>query len=108
VESRTRIELPPYVTRPFEIFVNGVLQVEGTDFENVGSALLFERRLVREGKLGFWRWARMGLGVAGSYRQNDTVDVVFAHEGRRTVRGLFVPAAVPEHPSPDETPRAAS
>ena len=76
MESRTRIQLPPHVARPFEVFVNGVPQVEGTDFEVVGTSLLFERLLVREGQLGFWRWLRMFLGVAGSYRRNDTVDVV--------------------------------
>jgi hypothetical protein len=97
VESRTRIEVPSYVTRPFEVFVNGVPQLEGEDYEQVGSALLFHRRLAREGKLGFWRWLRMGLGVAGSYRQNDSVDVVFTVNGRRTVKGLVVP--VPDEAS---------
>jgi hypothetical protein len=91
VESQTRIELPSHVTRPFEVFVNGVAQVEGTDFEQVGTSLVFNRRLVREGKLGFWRWARMGLGVAGSYRQNDTIDVIFSLNGRRTVASLAPP-----------------
>ncbi len=74
MESRTRIELPPQVRRPFEVFVNGVPQVEGTDFEAVGSTLLFPRTLAREGKIGFWRWARLFLGVAGTYKQNDTID----------------------------------
>jgi hypothetical protein len=93
VENRTRIELPPQVTRPFEVFVNGVPQVEGTDFEILGTSLLFERVLVREGRLGFWRWFRMFLGVAGSYRQNDTVDVVYSAGGRRQVASLAPPAA---------------
>ena len=97
MENRTRIELPPYVTRPFEVFVNGVPQAEGSDYEHVGSSLVFSRRLAREGKLGFWRWLRMGLGVAGSYRQNDSVDVVFTYEGRRIVKGLLVP-------TPEELP----
>jgi hypothetical protein len=91
VENETRIEVPSYVTRPFEVFVNGVPQKEGPDYELLGATLVFPRRLAKEGKLGFWRWLRMGLGVAGSYRQNDTVDVVFTHDGRRTVRGLLVP-----------------
>ena len=73
------------------MFVNGVPQAEGTDYEQVGSSLVFPRRLAQEGKLGFWRWLRMGLGVAGSYRQNDSVDVVFTAEGRRIVKGLRVP-----------------
>lgn len=93
MENRTRIELPPHVARPFEVFVNGVPQVEGTDFEVVGTSLLFERPLVREGHLGFWRWTRMFLGVAGSYRQNDTIDVVYSLEGKRRVASLAPPSA---------------
>ncbi len=103
MEIRTRIELPSYVTRPYEVFVNGVPQAEGSDYEQVGSSLVFPRRLAREGKLGFWRWLRMGLGVAGSYRQNDSVDVVFTAEGRRIVKGLLVP--VPDEAQGDADER---
>ena len=85
MRSRTRVDLPAAVERPFEVFVNGVPQVEGADFRVAGRALVFERDLRREGKLGFWRWASNFLGVAGSYRQNDVVDVVYAVAGRRQV-----------------------
>ena len=95
VETATRIELPPGVGRPFEVYVNGVLQVEGTDFEVVGVSLLFPRVLRREGNLGFWRWARMAAGIAGSYRQNDSVDVIYSHEGRRRVVSLAPPPSGP-------------
>jgi hypothetical protein len=91
VENRTQIDLPPQVSRPFEVFVNGVQQAEGTDFEIVGSSLVFNRSLEREGTLGFWRWARMALGIAGTYRKNDLVDVVYSHNGRRTVATLAPP-----------------
>ena len=74
-----------YVREPFEVFVNGVPQVEGTDYEVVGSSLLFNRSLAREGKLGLWRWLSMLLGIAGTYRKNDTIDVVFTVNGRRKV-----------------------
>ena len=87
--ARSRVELPAYVAGPFEVFVNGVPQHRGTDYEQVGSSLLFGRALAAEGKLGFWRWASMLLGVAGTYRQNDTVDVVYeADGGRRVASGL--------------------
>jgi hypothetical protein len=76
------------VTRPFEVFVNGVPQVEGEDYELMGSTLLFNRQLVREGNIGWWRWARMALGIAGTYRKNDNVDVVFTANGRRRVATL--------------------
>jgi len=85
VRSRTRVDLPAAVERPFEVFVSGVPQREGADFRVVGRALVFERDLRREGKLGFWRWASNFLGVAGSYGQNDVVDVVYASGGRRQV-----------------------
>ena len=84
------------------MFVNGVPQAEGTDYEQVGSSLVFPRQLAQEGKLGFWRWLRMGLGVAGSYRQNDSVDVVFTVEGRRVVKGLLVPLPGELQADPDE------
>lgn len=85
MENRSRIDLPSYVTRPYEVYVNGVPQVEGTDFEVIGASLLFARPLAREGRLGFWRWLSMFLGVAGTYRKHETVDVVYTLNGRRGV-----------------------
>ena len=85
METTTRVDLPPYVRAPFEVFVNGVPQVEGKDFEVVGPRLVFDRSSRSEGKLGFWRWLSMLLGIAGTYRKNDTVDVVFTVDGRRKV-----------------------
>ena len=57
----------------------------GSVFRREGSALVFDRPLAREGRLGFWRWLSLFLGVAGTYRQNDTVDVVYELGGRRQV-----------------------
>jgi hypothetical protein len=82
---RTRVRLPPDVTRPFEIYLNGVPQTEGQDFRVEGRTLVFDRELRTEGKLGFWRWLSMWVGVAGTYRQNDSVDVVYQRNGRRAV-----------------------
>jgi hypothetical protein len=93
MEAKTRIDLPSHVTRPFEVFVNGVPQTEGTDFQVVGSALVFAETLSREGQIGFWRWLRMGLGIAGTYRKNDTIDVVYSLNGRRVVATLAAPVA---------------
>lgn len=76
------------VTEPFEVFVNGVEQLQGRDFERAGRSLVFHRELHQEGRLGFWRWLSIALGIAGTYRKNDTVDVVFTVSGRRTVVSL--------------------
>ncbi len=79
------MELPEQVAGSFEVFVNGVPQVEGVDYERIGRLLVFQQELAEEGRLGFWRWLSLFLGVAGTYRKNDTVDVVFTRDGRRTV-----------------------
>ena len=83
--TRSRVELPENVGADFEVFVNGVPQQRGRDFDVVGRTLVFNRTLEREGRLGFWRWLSLFLGVAGTYRQNDSVDVVYQHDGRRIV-----------------------
>jgi hypothetical protein len=88
VESQSRVELPEAVTGSFAVYVNGVEQHPGVDFEQVGRLLVFRRELATEGRLGFWRWFSLFLGVAGTYRKNETVDVVYDAGGRRTVVSL--------------------
>jgi hypothetical protein len=83
--SRSRVELPADALPPFQVFLNGVQQEQGRDFQVEGRALLFDRPLAQEGRLGFWRWLSILLGVAGTYRQNDSVDVVYQRGGRRVV-----------------------
>jgi hypothetical protein len=85
VPERTRVQLPAGVEGTFEDFVNGVVQQQGRDCRREGGELVFDRRLAREGQLGFWRWLSLFLGVAGTYRQNDSVDVVYERNGRRVV-----------------------
>src|SRR5919201_1092693 len=86
--ERTRVQLPPGVAGDFEVFLNGVRQVEGRDFRHEPGELVFERPLVGEGRLGFWRWLSLFLGVAGTYRQDGKVDVIYEVGGRRAVRGI--------------------
>jgi len=46
---------------------------------------VFDRRLQKEGRLGFWRWTAMFLSLFGPYRQNDSVDVQYRRAGRDQV-----------------------
>jgi hypothetical protein len=89
VESRSQVELPSHVDGPLEVYVNGVPQKPGVDYEQLGRTLVFRDELAQEGKLGFWRWLSLVLGVAGTYRKNDTVDVVYTLKGKRTVVSLY-------------------
>ena len=83
--ERTRAQLPGDVGGSFEVYVNGVRQRPGADFRVEGQTLVFDRTLAQEGRLGFWRWTSLFLGVAGTYRENDSVDVVYERGGRRVV-----------------------
>ena len=81
----TKVQLPTGVEPPFEVYVNGVRQHEGADFVRRGDELVFSRELAREGRLGFWRWTSLFLGVAGTYRKHESVDVAYEVNGRREV-----------------------
>jgi hypothetical protein len=96
------VPLPAGVTEPFEVFVNGVLQERGVDYEVFAGTLRFAKPLAREGRLGLLRWASMFFGVAGTYRKNDSVDVVYDVGGRRAVAsGLaIIPPGGPQPPPP--------
>jgi hypothetical protein len=68
--------------------VNGVQQSAGSDFDRIGDTLVFRRSLAQEGRLGPIRWLSMLLGVAGTYRKHENVDVIYERAGRRTVATL--------------------
>jgi hypothetical protein len=93
----TRVELPAGVGNRYEVYVNGVRQEEGGDFVRRGNELCFSRSLAREGRLGFWRWLSLFLGIAGTYRQNDSVDVIYETAGGRSVAN-----GLPLRPNPSE------
>jgi hypothetical protein len=79
------VPLPAGVSEPFEVYVNGVLQSRGRDYDVSGRMLVFTKPLAKEGRLGAIRWLSMFLGIAGTYRKNDSVDVVYETGGQRTV-----------------------
>jgi hypothetical protein len=94
----SRVRLPADVGDSYEVYVNGVRQHPARDFDRIGDELVFRRALAQEGRLGPMRWLSMLLGIAGTYRKHENVDVVYEVAGRRTVATLA--------PNPD--PHAAS
>ncbi len=82
--ERWRVELPRGIEPPFEVYVNGVLQRAGDDYEVDGRLLLFIRPLTQEGRLGFWRWFWGAWGI-GTYKTHHTVDVRYQRDGRTLV-----------------------
>jgi hypothetical protein len=84
VSERWRVPLPDGAQPPFGVFLNGVPQREGTDYELVGRELHFFEPLEKD-RLGVGRWTAMFLGLFGSYGKNDSVDVQYAVGGRNVV-----------------------
>jgi hypothetical protein len=65
--------------------VTGVQQEEGKDFVVRGGELVFTRPLEKEGRLGVLRWTSIFLGLVGTYRKNDIVDVHWTVDGKTQV-----------------------
>lgn len=79
--NRWRVPLPRGAEPPYRVFVNGVPQKPGADYDVVGEELHFTRPLEKE-RLGLGRWTAMFLGLFGSYGKNDEVDVQYRLGGR--------------------------
>ncbi len=76
-----RVRLPRGAAPPFRVYINGVQQTEGTDYELRGADLVFARPIVKE-TVTPGRWMAMYLGLFGTYRKNETVDVEYQRAGK--------------------------
>jgi hypothetical protein len=84
-EKRWIVPLPRDAKPPLSVFVNGVPQAERRDYTIENGALVFRRHLEKEGKLGVGRWMAIWLGLFGTYRKNDSVDVQYTVGGEQRV-----------------------
>jgi len=82
--SGWRVRLPDGAERPIRVFVNGVPQEQGRDYELVGRELVFDRPLEKE-RLSKRRWTAIFFGLWGYYGKNDSVDVHYRLGGRDVV-----------------------
>jgi hypothetical protein len=80
-----RVKLPAGAQPPFVVFVNGVEQSEGADYEVRAGEIVFTREIVKE-KVGTGRWLAMYLGLFGTYRKNETIDLQFQRDGKTELR----------------------
>jgi hypothetical protein len=76
-----RLKLPAGAEAPYVVFVNGVEQREGADYEVRAGEIVFTREIVKE-KIGAGRWLAMYLGLFGSYRKDETIDLQFQRNGK--------------------------
>ena len=71
-----RVRLPRGASEPIRVFVNGVEQSRGEAWEIRSGHVVFTRPIVKE-QVSPGRWMAMYLGLFGSYRKNETVDVEY-------------------------------
>jgi len=76
-----RVRLPRGAQPPLVVYVNGVQQVEGEDYLVRAGEVVFSRPIVKE-RVGGMRWLAMLLGLFGTYRKHETVDVEYRLGGQ--------------------------
>ncbi|MBS1892848.1 MAG: hypothetical protein JST59_16255 [Actinobacteria bacterium] len=76
-----RVKIPAGAEPPYTVFINGVVQTEGEDFNVEGDELVFTRPIVKE-EMGTSRWLAMYLGLWGTYRKDEKVDIQFQRDGK--------------------------
>ena len=76
-----RVKLPAGAEPPFTVFINGIEQSEGADYSIEGGEIVFGRPIVKE-KMGTGRWLAMYLGLFGTYRKDEKVDINFRRAGK--------------------------
>jgi hypothetical protein len=76
-----RVLIPRGAERPFKVYINGVEQAEGSDYRIRGREVVFSRPILKEEKLSGIRWLSMLIGVVGTYRKNETVDIEYQLRG---------------------------
>jgi hypothetical protein len=102
--QRWRVPLPRGAEPPYRVFLNGVPQREGQDYDVGDGELLFAKPLEKE-RLGVGRWTAIFLGLWGSYGKNDSVDVQYRLGGRETVAtGLEIIAPDQAETPPSDQP----
>jgi hypothetical protein len=76
-----RVRLPRGAEEPIRVHVNGVEQTRGSDYEIRGGEVVFARPIIKE-TVTPGRWMAMYLGLFGTYRKNETVDVEYRLGGQ--------------------------
>jgi hypothetical protein len=76
-----RVKLPSGAEAPYVVFINGIEQKEGTDYRVAAGEIVFTRDIVKE-EVGKGRWLAMYLGLFGTYRKNETIDLQFSRNGK--------------------------
>ena len=76
-----RAKLPRGAAEPIRVHINGVEQPRGEVWDLRNGTIVFARPIVKE-HVSKGRWMAMYLGLFGSYRLNEQVDVEYTLGGQ--------------------------
>jgi hypothetical protein len=76
-----RVRLPRGAEEPIRVHINGVEQPRGEVWDVREGQIVFTRPIVKE-TVSKGRWMAMYLGLFGSYRKNETVDIEYRRAGK--------------------------
>jgi len=94
-----RVRLPRGAREPIRVFINGVEQKRGVDYELEPGGIRFAEPIHKEGEIRGWRRWTLLLGLVGVYRKHEVVDVEYtAGDERKFASDLEV---IPDPPEPD-------
>lgn len=79
------------------MYINGIPQEDGTDYQLEERTLVFPRKLIPEIKMTKLQLLRAALGIAGTYNTQDTIDIIYQHQGRRLVATGLTPRSSGQH-----------
>jgi hypothetical protein len=77
-----RVRIPNGAEEPLTVFINGVEQREGSDYRVAAGEIVFARPILKEERVGIGRWLAMLMGLFGTYRRHETVDVEYRRGGK--------------------------
>lgn len=80
-----RVRIPNGAEPPLTVFINGVEQRQGVDYEIDGNEVRFVKPIVKE-EIGTGRWLAMYLGLFGTYRKDEKVDLQYQRQGKVELR----------------------
>jgi hypothetical protein len=75
-----RAKLPRGASEPIRVHINGVEQPRGEVWDVRDDHIVFTRPIVKE-SVSTGRWLAMYLGLFGSYKKNEQVDVEYTLDG---------------------------
>jgi hypothetical protein len=75
-----RARLPRGAQEPIRVHINGVEQPRGEVWDVRDGVIVFTRPIIKE-RVSKGRWMAMYLGLFGSYRKHEAVDVEYSLGG---------------------------